>query len=88
MCSFLIPGEWQRETKDLLFVIQEIYTFGRILGQGSFGLVIEATDKETETKWAIKKVNKEKVRLLRVIRLRAQCQCRVGRQGSVCHQHS
>ncbi|XP_023501759.1 serine/threonine-protein kinase 33 isoform X3 [Equus caballus] len=40
--------------------IQEIYTFGRILGQGSFGLVIEATDKETETKWAIKKVNKEK----------------------------
>lgn len=51
-------------------------------------MVIEATDKETETKWAIKKVNKEKVRLLRVIRLRAQCQCRVGRQGSVCHQHS
>nr|XP_008512366.1 PREDICTED: serine/threonine-protein kinase 33 isoform X1 [Equus przewalskii]XP_008512373.1 PREDICTED: serine/threonine-protein kinase 33 isoform X1 [Equus przewalskii]XP_008512382.1 PREDICTED: serine/threonine-protein kinase 33 isoform X1 [Equus przewalskii]XP_008512388.1 PREDICTED: serine/threonine-protein kinase 33 isoform X1 [Equus przewalskii]XP_008512398.1 PREDICTED: serine/threonine-protein kinase 33 isoform X1 [Equus przewalskii]XP_008512406.1 PREDICTED: serine/threonine-protein kina len=40
--------------------IQEIYTFGRVLGQGSFGLVIEATDKETETKWAIKKVNKEK----------------------------
>ncbi|XP_002708839.3 serine/threonine-protein kinase 33 isoform X1 [Oryctolagus cuniculus] len=40
--------------------IEEIYTFGRVLGQGSFGLVIEATDKETETKWAIKKVNKEK----------------------------
>ncbi|XP_057605569.1 serine/threonine-protein kinase 33 isoform X3 [Hippopotamus amphibius kiboko] len=40
--------------------IQEIYTFGRILGQGSFGMVIEAIDKETETKWAIKKVNKEK----------------------------
>ncbi|KAL2806544.1 serine/threonine-protein kinase 33 isoform b [Daubentonia madagascariensis] len=40
--------------------IEEIYTFGRILGQGSFGMVIEATDKETETKWAIKKVNKEK----------------------------
>ncbi|XP_036906032.1 serine/threonine-protein kinase 33 isoform X1 [Sturnira hondurensis] len=40
--------------------IQEIYTFGRILGKGSFGMVIEATDKETETKWAIKKVNKEK----------------------------
>ncbi|XP_037696649.1 serine/threonine-protein kinase 33 isoform X2 [Choloepus didactylus] len=40
--------------------IQEIYTFGRILGQGSFGMVIEATDKETETKWAIKKVNKDK----------------------------
>uniref|UniRef100_A0A8I5NIR0 Serine/threonine kinase 33 n=1 Tax=Papio anubis TaxID=9555 RepID=A0A8I5NIR0_PAPAN len=38
----------------------EIYTFGRILGKGSFGMVIEATDKETETKWAIKKVNKEK----------------------------
>nr|XP_009458177.3 serine/threonine-protein kinase 33 isoform X1 [Pan troglodytes]XP_016775792.2 serine/threonine-protein kinase 33 isoform X1 [Pan troglodytes]XP_054518008.1 serine/threonine-protein kinase 33 isoform X1 [Pan troglodytes]XP_054518009.1 serine/threonine-protein kinase 33 isoform X1 [Pan troglodytes]XP_054518010.1 serine/threonine-protein kinase 33 isoform X1 [Pan troglodytes]XP_054518011.1 serine/threonine-protein kinase 33 isoform X1 [Pan troglodytes]XP_054518012.1 serine/threonine-protein k len=40
--------------------IQEIYTFGRILGKGSFGMVIEATDKETETKWAIKKVNKVK----------------------------
>lgn len=40
--------------------IEEIYTFGRILGKGSFGLVIEATEKETETKWAIKKVNKEK----------------------------
>ncbi|MBZ3878543.1 Serine/threonine-protein kinase 33 [Sciurus carolinensis] len=39
----------------------DFYTFGRILGQGSFGLVVEATDKETETKWAIKKVNKEKV---------------------------
>ncbi|KAF5918833.1 hypothetical protein HPG69_005873 [Diceros bicornis minor] len=56
--------------------IQEIYTFGRILGQGSFGMVIEATDKETETKWAIKKVNKDKVRLISVIRLRAQGQCR------------
>ncbi|XP_016002883.2 serine/threonine-protein kinase 33 isoform X3 [Rousettus aegyptiacus] len=40
--------------------IQEIYTFGRILGQGSFGMVFEATDKETEIKWAIKKVNKDK----------------------------
>lgn len=27
-------------------------------------MVIEATDKETGAKWAIKKVNKEKVRLL------------------------
>lgn len=40
--------------------IEEFYTFGRILGQGSFGMVIEATDKETGAKWAIKKVNKEK----------------------------
>ncbi|XP_062950120.1 serine/threonine-protein kinase 33 isoform X3 [Cynocephalus volans] len=40
--------------------IEEIYTFARILGQGSFGMVIEAIDKETQTKWAIKKVNKEK----------------------------
>ncbi|XP_051048608.1 serine/threonine-protein kinase 33 [Phodopus roborovskii] len=40
--------------------IEEFYTFGRILGQGSFGMVNEATDKETGAKWAIKKVNKEK----------------------------
>ncbi|XP_069891351.1 serine/threonine-protein kinase 33 isoform X4 [Dipodomys merriami] len=40
--------------------IEEFYTFGRVLGQGSFGMVIEATHKETGTKWAIKKVNKEK----------------------------
>ncbi|XP_010613649.1 serine/threonine-protein kinase 33 isoform X2 [Fukomys damarensis] len=40
--------------------IKEFYTFGRTLGQGSFGMVFEAKDKETETKWAIKKVNKEK----------------------------
>lgn len=30
-------------------------------------MVSEATDKETGAKWAIKKVNKEKVRLLREI---------------------
>ncbi|XP_020917922.1 serine/threonine-protein kinase 33 isoform X2 [Sus scrofa] len=40
--------------------VEEVYTFGRILGQGSFGMVIEAINKETETRWAIKKVNKEK----------------------------
>ncbi|KAM6158506.1 serine/threonine-protein kinase 33 [Rhynchocyon petersi] len=40
--------------------IQEFYTFGRVLGQGGFGMVIEATEKETDTKWAIKKVNKDK----------------------------
>lgn len=67
-----------RKTKELLFFIQEIYTFGRMLGQGSFGIVIEATDKETGTKWAIKKVNKDKVRLISSIMLRAQCQGRVG----------
>jgi serine/threonine protein kinase len=53
--------ERERE-RELSFCFQEFYTFGRILGQGSFGMVIEATNKETETKWAIKKVNKEKVR--------------------------
>nr|XP_020645548.1 serine/threonine-protein kinase 33 isoform X1 [Pogona vitticeps]XP_020645549.1 serine/threonine-protein kinase 33 isoform X1 [Pogona vitticeps]XP_020645550.1 serine/threonine-protein kinase 33 isoform X1 [Pogona vitticeps]XP_020645551.1 serine/threonine-protein kinase 33 isoform X1 [Pogona vitticeps] len=40
--------------------IQEIYSFGRKLGQGSFGVVIEVTHKETGIKWAIKKVNREK----------------------------
>ncbi|XP_053576585.1 serine/threonine-protein kinase 33 [Bombina bombina] len=40
--------------------IQQIYIFGRKLGQGSFGTVIEATHTETGKQWAIKKVNKEK----------------------------
>ncbi|XP_043828326.1 serine/threonine-protein kinase 33 [Dromiciops gliroides] len=40
--------------------IQQIYSFGRKLGQGSFGVVIEVIHKETDLKWAMKKVNKEK----------------------------
>ncbi|XP_034272910.1 serine/threonine-protein kinase 33 [Pantherophis guttatus] len=40
--------------------IQQIYSFGRKLGQGSFGVVIEVTHKETGLKWAMKKVNREK----------------------------
>lgn len=41
-------------------------------------MVIEATDKETETKWAIKKVNKDKVRLTSSTALRTQRRGRVG----------
>ncbi|KAM4723197.1 serine/threonine-protein kinase 33 [Rhinophrynus dorsalis] len=40
--------------------IQQIYSFGKRLGQGSFGVVIEATHKESGRKWAMKKVNREK----------------------------
>ncbi|XP_036819518.1 serine/threonine-protein kinase 33-like [Oncorhynchus mykiss] len=40
--------------------LQQICSFGRKLGQGSFGVVCEATHNETRKKWAIKKVNKEK----------------------------
>ncbi|XP_031799847.1 serine/threonine-protein kinase 33 isoform X2 [Sarcophilus harrisii] len=40
--------------------IQQIYSFGKKLGQGSFGVVIEVIHKETDLKWAMKKVNKEK----------------------------
>ncbi|XP_042273244.1 serine/threonine-protein kinase 33 [Thunnus albacares] len=36
--------------------LKEIYTFGRKLGQGSFGVVYEATHIETKTQWAIKEV--------------------------------
>uniref|UniRef100_A0A3P8SL42 non-specific serine/threonine protein kinase n=1 Tax=Amphiprion percula TaxID=161767 RepID=A0A3P8SL42_AMPPE len=35
---------------------KEIYEFGMKLGQGSFGVVYEATHIETQTKWAIKEV--------------------------------
>ncbi|KAJ8247556.1 hypothetical protein GJAV_G00247690 [Gymnothorax javanicus] len=40
--------------------IKQIYTFGKKLGQGSFGVVYEATHVETQKKWAVKKVNREK----------------------------
>ncbi|KAF5898666.1 serine/threonine-protein kinase 33, partial [Clarias magur] len=40
--------------------VQKIYSFGRKLGQGRFGVVCEATHVETQKKWAIKKVNKAK----------------------------
>ncbi|XP_073514038.1 serine/threonine-protein kinase 33 [Phyllobates terribilis] len=40
--------------------IKQIYTFGNELGRGTFGVVIEATHKETGKKWAIKKVHREK----------------------------
>ncbi|XP_076584898.1 serine/threonine-protein kinase 33 isoform X1 [Chaetodon auriga] len=36
--------------------LRKIYKFGRKLGQGSFGVVYEATHIETQTKWAIKEV--------------------------------
>ncbi|KAK2920159.1 serine/threonine-protein kinase 33 [Channa argus] len=36
--------------------LREIYKFERKLGQGSFGVVYEATHIETQTKWAIKVV--------------------------------
>ncbi|XP_046712794.1 serine/threonine-protein kinase 33 isoform X1 [Silurus meridionalis] len=40
--------------------IQKIYSFGRKLGQGSFGVVCEVTHVESQKKWAIKRVNKDK----------------------------
>lgn len=42
--------------------IEEIYEFGEVLGKGSFGVVTEAKHIETGTRWAIKAVNKEKVK--------------------------
>ncbi|KAK0140240.1 Serine/threonine-protein kinase 33 [Merluccius polli] len=40
--------------------LKTIYNLGRKLGQGSFGVVYEATHLDTKKKWAIKKVNREK----------------------------
>lgn len=44
--------------------IEEIYEFGEVLGKGSFGVVKEAKHIATGTRWAIKAVNKEKVRFI------------------------
>lgn len=45
-------------------MIEETYQLGRKLGAGSFGVVKEATHKESGKQWAIKAVNKEKVKQL------------------------
>ena len=42
-------------------MVEENYKFGRKLGQGTFGVVHEATDIRTGKQWAVKVVNKEKV---------------------------
>jgi serine/threonine protein kinase len=42
-------------------VIYKKYELGRKLGQGSFGVVYEITNKETDEKFAIKIISKEKV---------------------------
>ena len=47
--------------------IEERYVSGEVLGQGSFGVVREAVQKETGKKFAIKIINKEKVKPLTVI---------------------
>lgn len=41
--------------------IDDVYEFGVILGQGSFGKVLQAINKATKTKYAVKTINKEKV---------------------------
>ncbi|XP_067861427.1 serine/threonine-protein kinase 33-like [Heptranchias perlo] len=41
-------------------VIKLFYQFEQDLGKGSFGVVVQATHIPTHTKWAIKKLNKEK----------------------------
>ncbi|XP_051507936.1 serine/threonine-protein kinase 33-like [Myxocyprinus asiaticus] len=63
--------------------IQKIYSFGRILGQGNFGVVCEATHIETQRKWAIKKVNKEKAGTSGVKRLERE----VSILKQVKHEH-
>ncbi|XP_018429202.1 PREDICTED: serine/threonine-protein kinase 33-like [Nanorana parkeri] len=63
--------------------IQQIYTFGKKLGQGNFGVVIEATHKESGKKWAIKKVNREKAGSSAVKLL----ECEVSILKRVCHKH-
>ena len=49
--------------------VDDIFEFGDTLGQGSFGIVIEAVKKATKTKYAVKSINKEKVRVYEVCQL-------------------
>lgn len=41
-------------------MVEEIYHFGKKIGVGSFGLVVEGINLKTKDTWAIKIVNKEK----------------------------
>ena len=45
-------------------VIESMFSMGKKLGQGSFGIVREALDLNSGKKWAVKAVNKEKVHSL------------------------
>ena len=42
--------------------VEKLYQSGQKLGAGSFGVVYEGTCLKTHKKWAIKIINKEKVR--------------------------
>ena len=42
--------------------IEKIYQMGEVLGKGAFGIVKEATHRESKEKFAIKTVAKDKVR--------------------------
>jgi len=41
--------------------LDNMFSMGKRLGQGSFGIVREAVDISSGKKWAVKAVNKEKV---------------------------
>ena len=41
--------------------MEEVYIIGKKLGEGSFGIVRKVVHKETNSAWACKAVNKEKV---------------------------
>lgn len=58
-----VGGVNKKIINDFFFCLcsQKIYTFGRKLGQGSFGVVYEATHNETQTKWAIKEIRRPAV---------------------------
>ena len=59
--------------------LEQFYEFGHKLGQGNFGIVLEALHKDTGTQWACKVINKEKVSSHKVLDLKellvfgAQC---------------
>lgn len=42
--------------------IEKIYVLGEVLGKGAFGVVREVTHKDTKERFAMKTVNKDKVR--------------------------
>lgn len=67
--------------------VEKLYTLGNILGQGTFGTVLEATNKCSGQQYAMKIVNKDKVGARSYIHESVALQCYFNTSGLYCCQY-